>query len=118
MEYAERRASVLGYPCTFGRLAGRKRRRGWDACSWPVHHPRRLPNATVLDIIQEIEEEEGEDATDQLGRVKGSRAQEEDKLMDVRTMVFGMGVSGDLRVGWGVFFFLFCPVCLIFFFDL
>jgi hypothetical protein len=113
LEYAERRASVLGYPCTppFGRLAGRKRRRGWDACSWPVHHPRRLPNATVLDIIQEVEEEEREDATDQLGRVKGLRVQEEDKLMDVRTMVFGMGVSGDLRVGSVFFFSLLCPVC-------
>ena len=86
-----------------GRLAGRKRRRGWDACSWPVHHPRRIPNATVLDVIQEVEEEEGEGADDQLGIVKGLRVQEEDRLMDIRTMVFGMGVSGDLRVGWGFF---------------
>ena len=92
-----------------GRLAGRKRRRGWDACSWPVHHPRRLPNATVLDVIQEMEEGEGDtaDDDDQLGLVKGGlRVPEEDRLMDIRTMVFGMGVSGDLRVGWVFSFFL------------
>jgi hypothetical protein len=83
-----------------GRLAGRKRRRGWDACSWPVHHPRRLPNATLLDVIREVEEgEEEADDDDQLGFAKGLRVQEEDRLMDIRTMVFGMGVSGDLRVG-------------------
>jgi hypothetical protein len=68
-----------------------------------VHHPRRLPNASVLDVIQEVDEEDGENAIDddqqQLGRVKGLRVEEEDRLMDVRTMVFGMGVSGDLRVG-------------------
>ena len=113
MEYAERRASVLGYPCTptLSRLAGRKRRRGWDACSWPVHHPRRIPNATVLDVIQEVEEEEGEGADDQLGFAKGLRVQEEDRLMDIRTMVFGMGVSGDLRVGWGFFLFFLGSIC-------
>ena len=60
----------------------------------------------MLDVIQELEEEEGEAAEDQLGFVKGLRVQEEDRLMDVRTMVFGMGVSGDLRVGWGFFSFL------------
>ena len=53
----------------------------------------------MLDVIQEVEEEEGEAADDQPGFVKGLRLQEEDRLMDVRTMVFGMGVSGDLRVG-------------------
>ena len=98
-----------------GRLAGRKRRRGWDACSWPVHHPRRIPNATVLDVIREVEEEEGEaaaDDDDQLGLVKGGlRVQEEDRLMDIRTMVFGMGVSGDLRVGWVLFLFFFRLIC-------
>jgi hypothetical protein len=71
-----------------------------------VHHPRRIPNATVLDVIQEVEEEEGEGVDDQLGFVKGLRVPEEDRLMDIRTMVFGMGVSGDLRVGW-VFFLSF-----------
>ena len=58
----------------------------------------------MLDVIQEVEEEDEDDADDQRGRVKGLRVQEEDKLMDVRTMVFGMGVSGDLRVGWVIFF--------------
>lgn len=68
-----------------------------------MHHPRRLPNASVLDVIQEMDEEDGENAIDddqeQLGRVKGLRVEEEHRLMDVRTMVFGMGFSGDLRVG-------------------
>ena len=75
------------------------------------HHPRRLPNATVLDVIHEVDEEdeaaENGDDDERLGCVKRLRAQEEDKLMDVRTMVFGMGVSGDLRVGWVSFFILF-----------
>ena len=53
----------------------------------------------MLDVIQEAEEEEEEGTNDRLGCVKGLRVQEEDRLMDVRTMVFGMGVSGDLRVG-------------------
>ena len=61
----------------------------------------------MLDVIQEVEEEEGEGADDQLGIVKGLRVPEEDKLMDIRTMVFGMGVSGDLRVGWAFFPFFF-----------
>jgi hypothetical protein len=64
----------------------------------------------VLDIIQEVEEEEGEGADDQLGLVKGLRVEEEDRLMDIRTMVFGMGVSGDLRVGW-VFFLSLNSIC-------
>ena len=58
-----------------------------------------MPNATVLDVIQEVEEEEGEGADDQSGFPKGLRVEEEDRLMDIRTMVFGMGVSGDLRIG-------------------
>ena len=53
----------------------------------------------MLDVIHEVEEEEGEGADDQLGFVKGLRVPEEDRLMDIRTMVFGMGVSGDLRIG-------------------
>ena len=77
-----------------------------------MHHPRRLPNATVLDVIREVEEEEGETADDQLGCAKGLRVQEEDKLMDIRTMVFGMGVSGDLRVGLSFLsFYLFRSIC-------
>ena len=53
----------------------------------------------MLDVIREVEEEEGEADDDQLGFAKELRVQEEDRLMDIRTMVFGMGVSGDLRVG-------------------
>lgn len=53
----------------------------------------------MLDIIQEVDEEIEEVTNDQLSCVKGLKVQEEDKLMDVRTMVFGIGVSGDLRVG-------------------
>lgn len=89
-EYAERRAAVLGQSCTPSiRLAGRKRRR-WE--TWPPPH-RRLPNATVLDVIHEMDEEEPEPP------MKKPRVVEEQNLMDVRTMVFGMGASGDLRVG-------------------
>ena len=68
-----------------------------------MHHPRRLPNATVLDVIQEVDEEAEEEANDQLGCTKRLGVQEEDRLMDVRTMVFGMGASGNLRVGWVYF---------------
>ena len=68
----------------------------------------------MLDVIREVEEEEGEAADDQLGLAKGLRVQEEDRLMDIRTMVFGMGVSGDLRVGW-VFPFFFSFRMLILF---
>ena len=73
------------------RLAGRKRRR-WDA--WPVQN-RRLPNATVLDVVHEVEEEEEEPEP----VIKRPRVEAEQNLMDVRTMVFGMGASGDLLVG-------------------
>ena len=68
----------------------------------------------MLDVIREVEEEEGEADDDQLGLAKGLRVQEEDRLMDIRTMVFGMGVSGDLRVGW-VFLFFFSFRMLILF---
>lgn len=55
----------------------------------------------MLDVIQEVDEDvdDVDVDDDQLGCAKGLRVEEEDQLMDVRTMVFGMGVSGDLRVG-------------------
>jgi hypothetical protein len=52
-----------------------------------------------------MEGEEEEDTN--VHCVKELRVQEEDRLMDVRTMVFGMGFSGDLRIGWGFLSFLF-----------
>ncbi|PPQ64360.1 hypothetical protein CVT24_008429 [Panaeolus cyanescens] len=107
LEYAERRASILGVSSApsassqcaspTARLAGRKRRRGqWDA--WPVQ-PRRLPNASVLDVIQEVHDEEDEEEDRHVPkRLRTSK--DEDRLMDVRTMVFGMGATGDLCVGY------------------
>lgn len=77
------------------RLAGRKRRRGRDA--WPVQ-PRRLPNATVLDVIHEVDDDAEEEKEVEAGLLP-LRDEKEEKLMDVRTMVFGMGANGDLRVG-------------------
>lgn len=56
---------------------------------------RRLPNATVLDVIHEVDEEEEEAKSLKKPRFE----EEEEALMDVRTMVFGMGASGDLRIG-------------------
>ena len=66
---------------------------------------RRLPNATVLDVIHEVDEEEEatlEEERERFAAVplrKPRFEEEEEALMDVRTMVFGMGASGDLRVG-------------------
>lgn len=100
LEYAERRAVVLGHQSGCGplgrTLAGRKRRRGWDG--WPVQ-PRRMPNATVLDVIHEETDEAEEDEEVGRPRKKTRFQQEEEKLMDVRTLVFGLGAGADLRVG-------------------
>ncbi|KAF9525960.1 hypothetical protein CPB83DRAFT_858689 [Crepidotus variabilis] len=96
LEYAERRAAVLGQSFAPAvRLAGRKRRRHWD--NWPVQ-PRRLPNAAVLDVIHDADED---DLEEELRRpTKKPRHEDEQKLMDVCTMVFGMGASADLLVGY------------------
>lgn len=112
-EYAERRASILGQNATSSspqcapsvpRLAGRKRRRGqWDA--WPVQ-PRRLPNASVLDVIHEIQEEDEDEEECYAPNKRLRTSNDEDKLMDVRTMVFGMGANGDLCVGYAFHTFL------------
>jgi len=71
-----------------------------------VQPNRRLPNATVLDVIHEVDEEEEAAALEEERErfadkpLKKPRFEEEEEaLMDVRTMVFGMGASGDLRVG-------------------
>jgi len=69
-----------------------------------VQPNRRLPNATVLDVIHEVDEEEAalEEERERFADkpLKKPRFEEEEEaLMDVRTMVFGMGASGDLRVG-------------------
>ena len=106
LEYAERRAVVLGQTCTPPiRLAGRKRRRQWD--NWPIK-PRRLPNATVLDIIYEADEEEADCLS--LSAEK-AREEAERRLMDVHTMVFGMGVSpADVRIGYVNFLLFF--ICI------
>jgi hypothetical protein len=71
-----------------------------------VQPNRRLPNATVLDVIHEVDEEEAaaalEEERERFAAVplkKPRFEEEEEALMDVRTMVFGMGASGDLRIG-------------------
>lgn len=93
LEYAERRAAVLGQTPSI-RQTGRKRRRNWD--NWPVQ-PRRAPNASVLDVIHEVDEE---DLEEELRRpLKKTRLEDEQRLMHARTMVFGMGASADLLVG-------------------
>lgn len=97
LEYNERRAAVLGLPrlAEPPRLAGRKRRRNWD--QWAS--TRRLPNATVLDIIPEVQEDETtEDERVELP-MEPERT-EEAQLMGVRTIVFGTGFAGDMRLGY------------------
>lgn len=95
LEYTERRASILGVPCA--RLASRKRRRGGGGCwdSWPL---RRLPNATVLDVIPEVEEEE-EEEDDHVAR-RLTNWKEECELMSRMNMVFAVGITGDMRIGY------------------
>jgi len=71
-----------------------------------VQPRRRLPNATVLDVIYEAEEEEDE------AELNAEKAREEEeverKLMDVHTMVFGMGSSpADVRIGYVPFLYAF-----------
>lgn len=101
LEYAERRASVLGHQVGCNplnrTLAGRKRRRGWDG--WPVQ-PRRLPNATMLDVILEEPDEAEAEEDDGRPKKKTKVQEEEEKLMETRTLVFGIGANADLRVGY------------------
>ncbi|TFK39725.1 hypothetical protein BDQ12DRAFT_508429 [Crucibulum laeve] len=95
-EYAERRSSVLGTLtnnpiCTpITRLAGRKRRRNWD---WPPQS-RRVPNSVVLDVILEDQEEE------EIQAKEDQALQKEKEEMNVRTLVFGIGQAGDMRLGY------------------
>jgi hypothetical protein len=92
LEYAERRAGVLGLALSYARgatrLAGRKRRRGWD---WPQQHFRHLPNANVLDVIPEQDEE--------MALVVDESVVGEDMRMNVHTVVFGLGPGGDVQAG-------------------
>lgn len=95
MEYNERRGHVLGGAAAVGRspasrLAGRKRRRGWE---WPGPPNRRLPNAMVLDVIPEYEHEDMEVET-VLPLSEG-----EDTQMNVHTVVFGLGSGGEVQAG-------------------
>lgn len=117
LEYAERRSSIFGQQTGCGplsrTLSGRKRRRGWDG--WPVQ-PRRLANATVLDVVLEEPDEAEEEEEEGRPRKRTRIQQEEQKLMDARTVVFGTGASADLRVGY-VSTFTFNMIALIFFSD-
>lgn len=95
LEYTERRAAVLGHlphALTCSRpIVGRKRRRGWD--QWDLC-PQRLPNATVLDIIPEVDEPKDE------GHARCvSESPEENKLMNMQTVVFNLGTKGDFKAG-------------------
>ncbi|KAF9454377.1 hypothetical protein P691DRAFT_656118, partial [Macrolepiota fuliginosa MF-IS2] len=97
LEYHERRVAVLGLQRLVvpPRLAGRKRRRNWE--QWPS--TRRLPNATVLDIIPELQEDEMTEDEQPEPPVYPER-KEEAVLMGVRTVVFGTGLAGDMRLGY------------------
>jgi len=104
-EYSERRAAILGLALAPGggvgaKLAGRKRRRGWD---WPLQHHRRLPNAVALDSIEELEEENEKDVpiiTEVDPRTEGAESDcDEDTEMKIRTVVFGFGARGDVHAG-------------------
>lgn len=77
------------------RLAGRKRRRTRDP--WPP--ARRLPNATVLDIIPELQEDDTTEDERIETPIEPER-KEEATLMNVRTVVFGTGLAGDMRLGY------------------
>ena len=92
----------MNVPCT--RLAGRKRRRGcWD--SWPTAPLRRLPNATVLDVIPEVEEEQEDDHVAR----RLTTWKEEGELMSQMNMVFAVGITGDMRIGYALFFLFHFP---------
>ncbi|KAF5316649.1 hypothetical protein D9619_006248 [Psilocybe cf. subviscida] len=97
-EYAERRAAVLGptraATCA---VAGRKRRRDWDA--WPVQ-PRQLPNSTVLDVIHEMDERDTDEEEQRRHAKRVKVLHEQKRLMDVRTIVVGTGAGNDLKVGF------------------
>lgn len=100
LEYAERRAGVLGLAHSFtrgatSRLAGRKRRRGWD---WPSQHFRHLPNASVLDII--LEQEEETEAVDGSVHFVDESFNDENARMNVHTVVFGFGLGGEVQAGY------------------
>ncbi|KAG5350285.1 hypothetical protein C0989_011755 [Termitomyces sp. Mn162] len=95
-EYYERRAHVVGLPMTVAerererersRVGGRKRRRGWD---WPVYQHRRVPSATVLDTVVEVDLNEATYHPDP----------EEDAQMSVQTVTFGVGPAGDIQAGF------------------
>ena len=76
-----------------------------------------LPNATVLDVIHEVDGEDEQEARLVPVPLKKPRFEEEEEaLMDVRTMVFGMGALGDLRVGWVFIYFFFLSFPLLLFF--
>ncbi|XP_006461746.1 hypothetical protein AGABI2DRAFT_193141, partial [Agaricus bisporus var. bisporus H97] len=97
LEYSERRAAVLGLQrlAAAPRLAGRKRRRNWD----PYPPTRRLPNATVLNMIPELGEDDmAEDERPEPPMEPERR--EEAQLMGVRTITFGTGLAGDMRLGY------------------
>lgn len=90
-EYSERRTNVLA-PATMAngrsplmRLPGRKRRRG---CDWALSYPRRLPNAAVLDVIPEADDDEEGGLTVDCDR-SDERAQ-----MNAHTVVFRPGKTG------------------------
>lgn len=104
-EYSERRANVLAPIVTstsngrspLTRLAGRKRRRG---CDWALSYPRRLPNAAVLDVIHEADEEE------ERGLYVDCDRSDERLQMNMHTVVFRPDCEGKLQTGC-VFLFLF-----------
>jgi hypothetical protein len=61
---------------------------------------RRLPNASVLDVIPELQEDEMTTEDEQAEMPLEPEKQEEAQLMAVRTVMFGTGLAGDMRLGY------------------
>ena len=91
-EYSERRTNVLAPAATANgrsplmRLPARKRRRG---CDWTLSYPRRLPNAAVLDVIPEADDDDEE-----RGLTAECDRPDERAQMNTHTVVFRPGKTG------------------------
>ena len=101
-EYTERRINALASGATSTlrstsmKLAGRKRRRG---CDWALSYPRRLPNATFLDVVPEVDEEEERGLT-----LEWDCPDNERTRMNLHTVVFGPGQEGNKQTGYVIYY--------------
>lgn len=74
---------------------GRKRKR--KTGSWLSVRP--LPNISVFDVILRFQEDEMTEDEHGLVPVEPEK-KEETQLMAVRTVIFGTGFAGDMRLGY------------------